>query len=633
MCGIIGIIASERDVVAVSLRRATNALVHRGPDDSGHQLLRFGSQWLGLGHRRLSILDLSPFGHQPMAAGTSWVIFNGEIYNFAQLREELVREGVCFRSTGDTEVLLNSLVHWGTAALTRLQGMYAFGYFDSEKQRLLLARDPAGIKPLYLAKTVRGLIFGSEVRALLATGLISRKLDRRGVSGMLAYGAVQHPFTLFSEICSLPPGTYQEFIPATDGSWRAHDEPVPFWKYPASDSRWTSQRAISAVRDTVELAVRDHLISDVPVGLFLSAGIDSTILAGIAAKASPSMRSFTVSFDQSPETDESSSAVNTASFFGLTHDTVFVSSADAEAAARDWLASLDQPSIDGLNTYVISRAVRKCGIKVALSGLGGDELFGGYPTFRDVPRLRRLARFTNFLPIRARIQIAYLLSAHRSPHFREKLRDILSGKSDWVSLYLQRRRLLSDSQMAQLGYKADFLGLNSNFIADNSLPDLHDLMDDTVAILSRLESVCYQGNMLLRDCDANGMACGLEIRVPLLDQRILDLAHSIPGEIRVPLGLPGKFLLREAFSDLLQSTPPQRPKSGFTLPISQWMQGSLKPLCDEAIRTLKEVGIVELDGVASIQRRFQTSPNSPIWSRLFSLCVLGDFIHRNGATV
>ena len=636
MCGIAGIIAPERDAVGTALRRATDAQSHRGPDDAGLEIWPFGAGWLGFGHRRLSILDLSPLGHQPMATGPggTWITYNGEIYNFAALRDELIASGVSFRSAGDTEVLLLALARWGVAALSRLEGMYAFAYFDPSRQRLLLARDPAGIKPLYVAKSPRGLAFASEVRALLATGMVSRKLDRAGIAGMLAYGAVQHPRTLFAEIRTLPPGTYQEFEPAdNDAGWRECAGPIPFWNYPTPDRSWTRPRAVVAIRDAVETAVRDHLIADVPVGLFLSSGLDSTILAGIAAKYSPSMHSFTVSFGEHPEFDEASAAERTAELFGLTHATIPLPADEAEAATGEWLAALDQPSIDGLNVFVIARAVRARGIKVALSGLGADELFGGYPSFRDVPKLRRFARLMNPLPKGLRRGIAGVMSARKTHCVRAKLRDMVSGAPDSVSLYLHRRRSLSESQLAELGYFPGELGLDAGFHDADAYPTSDDVADDSAALISRLESIYYQGNMLLRDGDANGMAFGLELRVPFLAQKLIDLAHAIPGEIRVPANRPGKFLLREAFADVIRPELLQQPKRGFALPINRWMRTSLKPICDEALRVLNDLHVVDPAGVAAIRRGFEASPDSPSWSRLFSLCVLGDFIRRTGATL
>ena len=393
---------------------------------------------------------------------------------------------------------------------------------------------------------------------------------------------------------------------------------------------WTTATATAAIRETVDVAVREHLVADVPVGLFLSGGLDSTIIAGIASKISPSMHSFTVSFGEHPDFDETAAAEETARLFGLAHSTIPLAADDAEGAALKWLGGLDQPSMDGLNVFVISRAVRRFGIKVALTGLGADELFGGYPSFRDVPRLRRFAKWVNPLPKRMRFGIASALTARKTTAFRAKLRDMVAGAPDWVNLYLHRRRSLSDPQLAELGYFADRLGLDANFLADGSLPPLDDIGGDPAALISRLESACYQGNMLLRDGDANGMVSGLEIRVPMLDQRLIDLAHSIPGNIRVPAGRPGKHLLREAFADLLRPGILDQPKRGFALPIHRWMRTSLKPICDEALRVLRDLNIVEPHGIAAIQREFEASPESPSWSRLFSLCVLGDFIRRTG---
>jgi asparagine synthase (glutamine-hydrolysing) len=634
MCGIAGVLGRDRDRVTDAVKRATGAQRHRGPDDAGTIVLPFGPGWVGLGHRRLSILDLSPLGHQPMALSDAgpWITFNGEIYNFIALRKELEAAGDRFRGTGDTEVLLAALARWGPPALSRLQGMYAFAYYDPARSQLLLARDPAGIKPLYLADAGGTLVFASEVRGILATGLARPDLDPRGVAGVLAYGAVQHPTTLFAGITSLAPGSYQEFEPTADGRWRASGPPVTFWRFPLVQGAATFEKAVEDVRATLEAAVRDHLVADVPVGVFLSSGLDSTIVAGLAARHSPKLRSFTVGFDDSPDLCEQRLAAETARLFGLSHTAIELSASEALAATQEWLASIDQPSMDGLNVYVISRAVRQQGIKVALSGLGGDELFGGYPSFHDVPRLYRWLRRLRWLPAAARRTLASLLALGGPESYRGKLADMFGCSGRFLSLYLHRRRALSDRQFAELGIEAGTLWLTEDFLPPETVADIPADPDDLVRAVGEMESRFYQGNMLLRDADANGMAHGLEIRVPFLDRRLLDLVHALPGSVRLTRGAPQKYLLRQAFSPLLRPKLLRQLKRGFVLPIGRWMAGPLRGWCEQSLRVWHDLGWPRPAGIDRIWQAFLREPESPVWTRAFTLCVLGHYLAGAGAT-
>lgn len=639
MCGIAGLIYSDPNAVRAAAARMGAAMRHRGPDDEGFALCPFGSALVGLAHRRLSILDLSPAGRQPMVHEPTGcqIVFNGEIYNYRALRCRLEREGEVFRSGADTEILLAGLARHGTAFLERLDGMFAFCFLDPRTPSLLLARDPLGIKPLYLATfdevpangasakgalAKGGFAFASEVRTLLASGLVPKSIDRRGLAGFLAYGAVQHPFTLFEGIRSLPPGTFLE-VTATAGGWSA-SEPQPFWRYPAVKLGATEHDAVEAVRAILDAAVGDHLMADVPVGVFLSAGIDSTILAGLAARHSPQIRAFTVGFSDNSNLSEMNLAADTAARFGLRHVPIDLTAGEAEAAVAAWLAAADQPSIDGLNTFVISQAVRKHGIKVALSGLGADELFGGYPSFRDVPRLARIARRMAWLPSQVRRGAAVVATAGKPRAVGRKLSDMIDGGGRLAEIYFHRRRLLSDREMENLGMAPWSLGLSADYQQTDVAARLDE--SDAVRAISQLESKFYQGNMLLRDSDVMGMAHGLEIRVPFLDRRLLDTVHSLAGAVRLPRRAPGKHLLRSAFADILRPELTNRPKTGFTLPLAQWMLGPLRGLCEFSLRTCTERAGLSAEAVRRVWDEFVTEPAGPQWTRALALVALGDYL-------
>lgn len=624
MCGIAGVVCPTEAAAQSAIEAMLCVQAHRGPDDAGKQFERFGDQYLGLGHRRLSILDLSPLGHQPMVHPESHdvIVFNGEIYNFRALRKQLLQDGEDFRSTGDTEVLLRGLTRYGPAFLQRLEGMYAFAFLNRRDQTLLLARDPMGIKPLYIGKSNDALVFASEVRGVLSSGLIANTLDKNGIATMLAFGAVQHPHTIFEHIRSFPPGHYQvlKANAASDSS------PIRFWQYPEIDTSMTESEAVIKIESTMDAAVRDHLESDVPVGVFLSSGLDSTVIAAIAAKHSRTVRSFTVGFADQPDLSEMSLARETAKHFGMDHTEVNVNGDTAEQSTVRWLQSLDQPSVDGLNVYIISQAVRDIGIKVALSGQGGDELFGGYPSFRDVPRMRRWMTRLHWLPVGLRVALAQVATTSRSKAAQEKLKDIMRTDGSLLALYLQRRRAMSSAQLRALGIDEAIIQSQSQAVIAQAVDALSST--DEIAQMSRFESSLYQGNMLLRDGDANGMAHGLEIRLPMLDRRLLDLMHRIPGAVRLPNGIANKHLMRRAFAPYLRSTLLNQPKRGFTLPIRRWMVGPLRELCEHALIHLKTYGLFDPRGVDSLWSSFLREPESPMWTRAFTLCVIGLYLRE-----
>jgi asparagine synthase (glutamine-hydrolysing) len=630
MCGIAGIITQNSDAARGALGRMVAAQTHRGPDDQGQEVFAVGSAWLGLGQCRLSIIDLSEAGHQPMVHGGTGdqIVFNGEIYNFQTLRRELETAGAAFRGHSDTEVLLEALVHWGPDCIGRLEGMYAFAYYRRSDRKLLLARDPLGIKPLYVACLPDAFLFASEVRAILASGLVPRRLDRQAVAGFLAYGSVPEPLTIHEGIRAFTSGCWQWFD-AQSPSQDPLEKPRRYWQFPQVDHALSERVVIPRLRETLDSAVHDHLVSDVPIGVFLSAGLDSTIVASLAARHTPQLRTFTIGFADQPDLSEAALAAETARRLGTVHTEIQINGKDAEASARRWLDSLDQPSVDGLNTYVISQAVRGQGIVVVLSGLGGDELFGGYSSFGRVPRMEQMVRRLNWLPRWGRTALSSVATIGRPVAVKEKAGDIARTQGSRLELFLQCRRIMSDAQLTTMGLRAAEEGLTPAFLAPTLMQDIEPTSSDQVAGLSQLESRFYMGNTLLRDSDTNGMAHSLEIRVPLLDRRILDLAYAIPGEVRIPGGVNNKHLLRIAFEDHLRPELAARSKTGFTLPIGHWIAGPMRDLCDSAIGQLEE----HLDpaGVKAVWNGFVDGNDRTRWTRPFALCVLGHHVQRMGA--
>ncbi len=633
MCGIAGILGARTDQQVLALQSMIAAQAHRGPDDSGIEVIDLGERRLTLGQRRLSILDLSPLGRQPMEHPENGdiLVYNGELYNFRVVRKRLEAEGVRFRGGSDTEVMLHALVHWGPEIISEFCGMFAFAWYRKARRSLVLARDPVGIKPLYVARTKDMLLFASEVRAILASGFIPPKINRRGLAGMLAYGAVQDPETIFTDISSFPTGAFQEINLDTLFE-REPSAPIRFWKPPAADPTITSEQAAEAIRPLMDQAVRDHLISDVPIGIFLSSGLDSSVIAALAARHAPNLMTYTVGFADNPDMSETLLAARTAAHLGLPHTDVQITAQDALASARGWLNALDQPSVDGLNTYIVSGAVRQDGATVALSGLGGDEIFCGYGTFTTVPKAFRAMRYLRYLPLPPRRMIARLMGRGKSQAIRAKLVDMFESSGDLLDLYFLRRRAMSTPQLLHLGIDSRELGLNQHYLPPAALEDLEYSVKFPYAAVSILETRYCAGNMLLRDSDVHSMAHGLEIRVPMFDRRVVNYAMSLTAAARMPHKLADKHILRAAFSDLLDPEVLSQKKRGFELPIKRWMTTSLRGDCEAAIDTLKSMNILRRDGIDAVWNSFLKEPESPAWSRAFSLFVLGHYLSTLGAT-
>jgi len=612
------------------------AQVHRGPDAEGLREIALPGGRLVLGHRRLAILDLTAAGQQPMENPDTgdWLVFNGEIYNFLELRRELESWGATFRSRSDTEVILRAFQRWGSGCFERLDGMFAVAVYERSRARLYLARDGLGIKPLYYTCGPRGFGFASEVRGLVASGLIAApRLDRRAVAGLLAYGAVPAPLTLQEQVRVLEPGIcWQVELSRPPGSDAGREE-RRFWRIPEPDSDPARPAAVAEIRERLQAAARRHLLSDVPVGVFLSSGLDSTAVASLcAAGAGHALNTFTVGLAGMPEMDEGPLAERTARRLGARHHTITVGEQELRRRVEEFFSRIDQPSVDGLNTYIVSAAVRERGIKVALSGLGGDELFGGYAAFTSVPKLARLARLGQFVPRRLRAELASLAVAGRGTVARRKAAELAAAGPSIRSLCLRRRRLFSDADLATFGFSRRELDLTEDLLPPESEPDRDLAGRDAESQVRVLEARFYMGNMLLRDSDVLGMAHGLEIRVPLLDRQVLDFVFRLPGQWLRRRGHTNKPLLVDALGDRLDSDLGQLPKRGFNLPYAKWMAGPLRGQVEGYLGSLRSVGVMQPDAIDEVWREFLSGSGGAIaWSRAWLLGVLGCCVARQQA--
>jgi asparagine synthase (glutamine-hydrolysing) len=579
MCGLAGIFAYRADAPAVDgaeLMGMRERMLARGPDGAGLWLAEDGR--VGLAHRRLSIIDLSAAGVQPMASadGRYRIIFNGEIYNYRALRDGLAARGYRFRSHSDTEVLLALYAEQGAAMLVQLRGMFSFALWDAAERCLLLARDAYGIKPLYYADDGRTLRVASQVQALLAGGGLDTTPDPAGLAGFYLLGSVPEPFTLYRGIRALPAGCWLRASSAgVDGPHRWHSLPG-VWReaaaqgLPQQSGRGESEqgRIVAALRDSVAA----HLVADVPVGAFLSSGIDSGALVGLMTEAGAPPQTLTVAFEEFRGTpqDESPLAAAVAAHYGLSHRVHAVS----EARFRgDWpriMASMDQPSIDGVNTWYAAQAAREADLKVAVSGLGGDELFGGYPAFRDLPRWTRWLALPGRIPGLGR-GLRHGLSPFLSGRLSPKALGLVEYGGTWPGAWLLRRGLFMPWELpALMGVDAAREGLQRlaplALIAESMDPDPATDFGRVAA----LEAGLYMRNQLLRDADWAGMAHGIEIRVPLVDTQLLQqVAPLMVGSCSGAHA--GKQALATAPARPLPDVIRHRPKTGFTVPFADWL--------------------------------------------------------------
>src|SRR5713101_2280740 len=535
VCGICGVAFASRSAEAESRMRAmTAAMRHRGPDEEGFLTGDARAPGLALGMRRLSIIDLAG-GHQPTWNETKdvAVIFNGELYNYRDLRERLSLCGHHFATQSDTEILVHAWEEWGEDALTELRGMFAFALLDLRQRYatapiLFLARDPLGIKPLYYTQTPEGFAFASEVRALLASGAIPRRLSQDAVTAYLLFGSVPEPVTLLEGVFSLPPGHRMLLhVPERRRAPRAR----PWW-YPAVSPAAREPgkprdlpSAAKKLRPLLEDAVRSHLIADVPVGLFLSSGLDSGAIAALAAQARRGIQSFTLTF---PGTafDEAELTRLAANRFKTKHTEVPLSGETVLARLDEALAALDQPTMDGINTYFVSWAARQVGLKVALSGLGGDEVFGGYSTFRSSPRAARLAALGSLVPDGVRpaaaAAVVKLGAAWGRADAARKLAGLWRDPGALPHPYFYARALFTPEQSAKLlTGPAAASEYRAKSPSEEDSP-WRTWMEETARQAERLNSFSgvsclemrsYMVNTLLRDTDAVSMRHSLEVRV------------------------------------------------------------------------------------------------------------------------
>ena len=578
MCGIAGtffvVKQSSNASTGGIVSRMSEHLRSRGPDASGH--FQDTECDLNLVHRRLSIIDLNQRSNQPMISddGRYVIIFNGEIYNFKELRIELENEGEVFNTQSDTEVVLKLFSRDKESMLKRLRGMFAFAIWDCDKKELFLARDPYGIKPLYIAKCKQGWLFASQVKTLLASGVISQEPNLEAQSGFWSLGSVPEPYTWFRDINALPAGTFCRI-----NSKGEKTEPIKYWEIAdswreASNCLLSKDIIANDVTDALMESIKCHLVSDVPVGVFLSGGIDSSALVGLMKDAGVrQIEGITIAYDEFKGTfeDEVPVAAQVAKYYDIRHHIRRVTKEEFIADLPKILNDMDQPSIDGINTWYASKAVAELGLKVVVSGIGGDELFLGYPSFSQLPRLTKAMNLLKHIP--GAMKVANIV-------FRRKA--LTSGNSRWkyttdwsktiAGAWWLRRSMYSPDDLLGLmdsGYAEKF---QQSFNVKKQIESMIGKQSkNSILALAQIESMVYLRNQLLRDSDWASMAHGVELRTPLVDAYLL-------SQVEPYLSLFHKFSNKSLLANAPRKPLPHqiinRNKTGFGIPVERWLSES-----------------------------------------------------------
>jgi asparagine synthase (glutamine-hydrolysing) len=620
MCGITGIARFNDKAECEKKVRTMNSLIaHRGPDAEG----MWSNNHCVLGHRRLSIIDTSEAGNQPFQIdnGELVIVFNGEIYNYLELRKELESTHT-FSTQTDTEVILAAYKKWGVDCVHHFFGMFAFALWDEKQEQLIIARDRLGVKPLYYAETAQGLVFASEIRAVLSTGWMERRIHSNALADYLRYQTVHAPQTIIEGVNMLMPG-HRMLISSkgvqTERWWDLADSRV---KLDGSESKESVHKHIhELLSSSVELRMR----ADVPFGAFLSGGIDSSIVVGLMSRTSSHpVNTFSITF-QEQAYDESPYSELIAKRFNTRHTAIQLSADHFLKMVPEALMAMDHPSGDGPNTYVVSKATRDAGVKMALSGLGGDEVFAGYDVFRRMKALET-KQWINRMPFHLRKNIGALLRNVKPSAATEKLAAALAQERiDLAHFYPLTRQVLYDNEVNRL--------LKTTSLESNSVQLLAQAVSGTrmptLSKVSVLEISTYMQNVLLRDADQMSMAHALEIRVPFLDHRLIEFVLGVSDAFKFPH--TPKELLTASVGDLIPREIIDRPKMGFTFPWAVWMRNELKPFCEEQLGALRQVEALHHDEVLDLWKRFLAGDKRITWSRIWPLVVLGHWVKQHDA--
>jgi asparagine synthase (glutamine-hydrolysing) len=616
MCGIAGILQYGTPANRQQLDKMTGALQHRGPDASGF----YCDGPIGLGHRRLSIIDLSETANQPMSdhTGRYHIVFNGEIYNFAEIKALLPQYP--YRTNGDSEVILAAYAQWGPGCLSHFAGMFAFAIWDSQQQELFLARDRMGVKPLYYYKSADVFLFASEIRGLLASGKVPPSVNQSAITNFLQFQSVGDPYTIIKEVCSVAAGSYMVVSSKT-----VHSE--KYWDVtrPAADFEFSDPVAVKGkIFNLLKQSVKRRMVSDVPLGAFLSGGIDSSAVVGLmAAVSTEPVNTFTVGFAEK-EFDESAFAAQIARKFNTRHNAITLRPESFLEELVPALNAMDTPSGDGVNSYVVSKAIRQSGITVALSGVGGDELFAGYPIFRQYLQLYKWKKWWKAGSLPRHLLASFLGSSNSK---QQRYKQLLRAPScDIAHFYPVFRQILPPSMIRDCTTLpvGDASGIDE--LLQNSITDL-----DKLPLLSQVsvaEFLGYTQHTLLKDMDQMSMAVSLEVREPFFDHELVEFVLAVPDSIKYP-AYP-KQLLVESLQGLLPDEIVHRKKQGFLFPWSVWMKKELRSFCESHLQQVAQRDFINSNNLMNYWERFLQSDTTVRWTEIWLFVILEYWLQQNG---
>jgi asparagine synthase (glutamine-hydrolysing) len=617
MCGITGVLSKKNTSNPIEIiKKMTSVITHRGPNAEGF----FVDNQIAFGHRRLSIIDLSDIANQPMSDYSErfTIVFNGEIYNFQEIKQQL---DYPFITNGDTEVILAAYKKWGKDCLSYFNGMFAFAIWDKEEQSLFLARDRMAVKPLYFYQDNDTFLFASELRSILASGLVPKEINSKGIVDYLSYQSVHAPNTIIKNIFQLKGGQYAIFqndVLSISTYWSLLN---PTTHYSIS----TYEQAKTQVKQKLSKSIDLRMISDVPLGVFLSGGIDSGIITGIMSeKSSQPINTITVGFNEK-EFDESEHALIVAEKFKTAHKSIILKPSDYLDKLPQILDSFDTPSSDGTNTYIVSMIAQQLGITVVQSGLGGDELFAGYPLFKQITLLKNKSWIWK-IPAILRNSI---LGFRQSTRIRNKIKVLFETDNSLSNIYSNMRRVMSQETLGYLLAEEQQRTIGYNWVKEEIEQSADKLK--RMSLLSQIsycEMVSYTQSVLLKDSDQMSMANSIELREPFFDYELVELALQIPDKFKVA-NLP-KQLLIDSLEGILPKEIIEKKKQTFTFPFEVWLKNELKQLCEQNLKTLANYPTVfKIDAVMDYWQRFLNDDQSILWSEIWSLMILGHWLKQN----
>lgn len=610
MCGIAGVLrfkpSQQND--SSQVKKMTDAMSHRGPDADGF----YTDEHIALGHRRLAIIDLSEAANQPFADHTQryLLIYNGEMFNFQEVKPRLKFKD--YRTTGDTEVLVEAFAQYNIACLEFFKGMFTFAIWDKQEKALYLARDRMGVKPLYYYKDDKCLVFASEIRGVLASGAMSPKLNEQAITNFLKYQSVSSPNSIILEIHELPAAHYMKIKDGRCEIFNYWDitklNPLP--RTDLSDIHANIYRLL-------ERSVSQRLISDVPIGAFLSGGIDSSAVVGLMSRTSSSKPvTFNIAFEEKAF-DESAYAELVAKKFNTDHHKIVLKPTIMLEELHNALLAMDTPSGDGINTYVVSKAVKNEGLTVALSGVGGDELFAGYPFFKKYHQLNKRSAAWKFSA-----GIRKMASGFAG---ESKWNDLLeTDTADISAIYPVLRQIISTNEIERLTR------------LKNSSDAVADLLFEKRDVIGRFPSFSqvsigeyfgYTQQTLLKDTDQMSMAVSLEVREPFFDHELIEYVLAIPDDIKYP-GYPKKLLV-ESLGDLLPAEIVHRTKQGFTFPWKLWMRRELRSFCEDHIQRMCTRDFINADLLLRKWKNFLSDGKDQRWMQLWLFVILENWLEKN----